>query len=257
MSTTLVVCGVTIGLLLLIAIAVTQQTLERNAKEKRRLESALNARGKIIKAMIDCFNEGMLSTELHTLLYSKHRGVYAELSSIAPRNKDYASELAKASLRLSEFKNKPATTGTIRNTDKKQLHDIETMLSGLHNLINKLAERSKINAEQYEVYTQHLRRLFIQTANNALIKPTQHAIDQGKPRLAIHYLQAAKLKMTQEDDIFYSKAIKELDQRIVQLEAEAVQQEAEQAEGDTSAADSTAAHGTSNTLPPKSAGNSH
>lgn len=234
MSSTLVVSCVTIGLFLMVAIAVTLHTLERNAKEKRRLESTLNARSKIVQNMIDCFAAGMLSTELHTLLFSKQQGVYAQLCSIDSRNKDYASKLAQARQQLAEHKRKPVTTGTISSTDKKQLHNIEIMLSGLHNLTNKLAKRNKISADQYALYTQQLRHLFIQTANNALIKPTQQAIDNSKPRLAIHYLQAARLKMAQEDEAFYSQAINELDHRILQLEAQAKQQEAEQNTDDDS-----------------------
>ncbi|MGK0499247.1 MAG: hypothetical protein ACJAYG_000881 [Oceanicoccus sp.] len=222
MSTTLIVGILAIGLLILVAVAVTLQTIEKNAKDKRRIESALKSRSRNFEYMLEGFPEGFLNRDLLILVCNCLLEVFSQLSKINPKNKEYQSKYQNAASRLEQNRAKPAIAGTTKLTDTKQIKEVQKMLTGLYNFISKLAGSKRISAQEAQIYAKQVRRLMVQTASDALTQPIKDALQQTKPRLAIHYLNMLNEKMTKENnDGFYSEQINHQSQQIAELEHQA------------------------------------
>ncbi|MCP3906416.1 MAG: hypothetical protein GY712_00130 [Oceanicoccus sp.] len=221
MSATAVVVAIGVGLFILVAVAITIQTIDRNNKEKRRLEIALNTRSRNFGYMLDGFPEGFLSRDLQVLVCTCLVEVFSQLVQINP-TEDYKSKLASARERLAQCRGKTAANATITLTDVAQIQEIQKMLKGLYNFISKLAASQRISGKEAMIYGKQVRRLMVQTSTDALAGPIQEAIHQDKPRLAIHYLHMTNEKMKNEnDDGFYSDRIAIHDARISELEQQA------------------------------------
>ncbi len=221
MSTTFIVIAIGIGLFILVAVAITIQTIDKNNKEKRRMESALKARSRNFDYMLEGFPEGFLSRDLQVLVCTCLEEVFYQLVQINP-NKEYKNKLARAQERLAECKAKQANATSVTLSDAAQIKEIQKMLGGLYNFISKLAASKRINAKEAMAYGKQVRRLMVQTSTDVLIEPIQEAMQQGKPRLAIHYLHMANEKMKKEnDDGFYNDRIAKQTARISELEEQA------------------------------------
>jgi hypothetical protein len=222
MSTTVIVAIITIGLFILVATAIILQTMDKNAKEKRRIESALLARSRNFEYMLEGFPKGFLNRNLQILVCNCLDEVFSQLVQINPKSAAYKTKLAKAQQRLQEFKAKPASDTSVTLTDTAQIKEIQKMLSSLYNFIAKLAASKRINAKEAKIYGKQVRRLMVQTSTDVLAEPIRNALTKSNPRLAIHYLHMANQKMKQEnDDGFYTEQIKQQSTRITELEEEA------------------------------------
>ena len=224
---TVVIVGIIIGgLAILVAIAITMQTIDKNNKEKRRLESALKARGRNFDYMLSGFPDGFLNRDLQVLVCNCLVEVYTQLSQINPRSKEYSNNLTRAKMSLAKAAAKPANNSSVTLTDTVQIKEVQKILSGLYNFISKLAASKRLSGAEAQAYGKQLRRLMVQTSTDALIEPTKTALSQSKYRLAIHYLHMAVEKMKKENaDGFYNDRISKHAARITELEAKAASHE--------------------------------
>jgi hypothetical protein len=221
MSTTIIVACIAIGLFILVAVAITVQTIDKNNKEKRRLEGALKSRARTFEYILDGCPVGFLSRDLQVLVCTCLEEVYSQLVQINP-GKEYKNKLAKAQQQLTECKAKKPNASSVTLTDTVQIKEIQKMLGGLYNFISKLAASKRLNAKEAMIYGKQVRRLMVQTSTDVLVEPIKEAMAQGKPRLAIHYLHMANEKMKKEnDDGFYSDRIAKQAARITELEDQA------------------------------------
>lgn len=222
MSTAVIIGIVAIGLFVLVAIAVTMQTIEKNNKEKRRLESSLNSRARNFQYMLEGFPKGFLSRDLQVLVCKCLIEVYEQLVQISPRNNDYRDKLQRSATQQKEFQARPANASSITLTDTVQIKDIQKLLTSLHNFVVKLMESKRINGAEAKVYSQQIKRLMVQTSTDSLALGINEAIKSGKPPLAIHYMQTSIDKMQKENaDGFFSKRIALYQQRINDMNSEA------------------------------------
>lgn len=222
MSTAVIVGIIIGGLAILVAVAVTLQTIDKNNKEKRRLEAALKSRARNFDYMLSGFPEGFLNRDLQVLVCNCLEEVYSQLAQIDPRNKEYNNKLSKAQTQLAECKAKPADNSTVTLTDTAQIKEVQKMLGGLYNFISKLAASKRLNTKEAKVYGKQVRRLMVQTSTDVLIEPIKDALQLGKYRLAIHYLHMAVDKMNKEnEDGFYSDRVNKHLLRIAELEQQA------------------------------------
>ena len=227
MSTTVIVAIIAIGLFILVTVAITLQTIDKNNKERRRRESALLARSRNFEYMLEGFPEGFLNRVLQILVCNCLEEVFSQLVQINSKSKVYRTKLAKAQQRLANYKAKPATNTTVTLTDTVQIKEIQKMLSSLYNFISKLANNKRINGKEAKIYGKQVRRLMVQTSTDILVEPIKGALTKGKPRLAIHYLHMANEKMKKEnDDGFYNDRINKQTARIAELEQQATGMEA-------------------------------
>ena len=222
MSTAVIAGIIIVGLAVLVAIAIATQTIEKTNKEKRRLESALNARARNFEYMLSGFPEGFLNKDLKILVCNCLEEVFSQLVRIKPKNKDYRNSLSEAQQQLTNFSALPASTSAVTLTDPAQIKEVQNMLSGLYSFIAKLAASKRINTEEAKIYGKQIRRLMLQTSVDAFIEPIREALNKGKHRLAIHYLHMANDKMKKEnDDGFYNERIDKQTARIKELEQQA------------------------------------
>ncbi|WP_101759403.1 hypothetical protein [Oceanicoccus sp. KOV_DT_Chl] len=229
MSTTVIVGIITIGLFILVTLAITMQTIDKNNKEKRRLEAALNSRSRNFDYMLDGFPEGFLSRDLQVLVCNCLVEVYSQLYQINSKNKDYKDKLDKANMRMAECKQKPANAPSVTLSDPEQIKEVQKMLTSLFNFIAKLAASGRVNSKEAKIYGQQVRRLIVQTSVDALAEPIQNAIKQSKPRLAIHYLHMIIEKMKKENnDGFYTDRINQYTAKIAELEVQATKVDAKE-----------------------------
>ena len=95
-------------------------------------------------------------------------------------------------------------------------------MTSLHKFIAKLQESKRINGAEAKAYSHQIRRLMVQTSTDGLAQAINEALQSGKLKLAIHYLQLSVEKMQKENaDGFYSERIASYQQRIVELTSEA------------------------------------
>ncbi len=237
MSTAAIMGIVAIGLFVLVAIAVTMQTIEKSNKEKRRLEGSLNTRSRNFHYMLEGFPKGFLSRDLQVLVCKCLVEVYQQLVQVDPNNQDYSNKLKRANTQLKEFSAKPNTSGSITLTDNAQIKDVRKLLTSLHNFIAKLLESKRINGAEAKAYSHQIRRLMVQTSTDSLAQAINEALQAGKFKLAIHHLQTSIEKMQKENaDGFYSDRIAKNQQQINELtnkaEASANQAQQRRAEAD-------------------------
>jgi predicted RND superfamily exporter protein len=228
MSTAVIVGIIISGLAILVAIAVTIQSIDKNNKEKRRLEAALKSRSRNFDYMLNGFPEGFLNRDLQVLVCNCLAEVYSQLAQIDSRNKDYSNKLSKAQMQLAEYKARPANNSSVTLTDITQIKEVQKMLGGLYNFIAKLAASKRITTKEAKIYGKQVRRLIVQTSTDALINPINDALQMHKFRLAIHYSHMAVDKMKKEnDDGFYTDRINKYLLRIDELETQATSNEEE------------------------------
>lgn len=225
MSTAVIVGIVIVGLFILVAIAVTMQTIEKNNKEKRRLETALNSRAKNFQYMLDHFPEGFLGRDLQVLVCKCLLEVYEQLRGLDSSNKTYSKLTDQTKARLEQCKSKGAGSNAAPLTDAQQIKDIQELLSSLFNFIAKLAASKRVSAKEAQVYSLQIRRLTVKASVDGLKHIIAGAIQGGKHRLAIHNLQMCVDKMKKENnDQFYNAEIAECQAKATELQNELDQQ---------------------------------
>jgi hypothetical protein len=215
MSTVVIVALVAISLFVLVSIAVTMQTIEKNNKEKRRVESGLASRARNFQYMLEGFPKGFLSRDLQILVCKCLLDVYEQLVRLNSKKKEYKQDLARTQQKMQEFTALPARSDSITLTNTAQIKDIQKLLTSLHTFIAKLMESKRINAAEAKIYSQQIRRLMVQTSADGLTQAINEALQAGKERLALHHMRTAVDKMQKENaDGFFSDRIAQYQQRI-------------------------------------------
>jgi len=215
MVTTLVVGS---SLVVLIAVGVLIQTMDDRERENRQREAALNARASSFDYKLNGFPPGLVHPRLKGLVCHCLIDVSSQLNKIAPQNQNYRDNLATAQQQLTEFSGKTGKFVGISLSNKAQIKEVQKMFSSLHNFVAKLTASQRIKAEEANLYRKLIQRLLLQTTLDELIDPIAEALNQGNIALAIHYLQASKGKMEQEnEDGFYNDRISRHKRQIEEL----------------------------------------
>ena len=225
MSPEIIVGMITLVILALVSIAVTTQHIEKNRKERRRLESALLGRARMFEAMLSELPDGLLSNELKYLVCQCLIEVYEQLKELLPKQHGNNPGLNKAQATAEALRNNPSASSTIPDlTNIEQIKDIQQQLTALFKFIAKLRANNRINEEQAQRHAQQIRRLMLKTTLDLLNANAHMAMQSGKLRLAIHHYQTAinKIKKENETDFFsdhlsgYAARIEKLEEEIIE-----------------------------------------
>ncbi|WP_019530329.1 hypothetical protein [Dasania marina] len=226
MSTTIIIGLVAILLAVLVAVAIMMQTIEKNNKEKRRLEAALKSRARNFQHMLEGFPEGFLNKDLRLLVCQCLLEVYKQLKSVAPKNTTYSKNLNTVDQQVQTIKNQPDNNTAVQLTDPAQIKEIQKLLKSLHGFIGKLNKSKQLSNEQAKAYAQQVRNLIIRTSLDVLISGVNDAVSRKKPRLAIHYIHMIIDKLTKENGSGqYVEQIAAYKQQITELEQQALTQD--------------------------------
>ncbi|MCR8924300.1 hypothetical protein NO559_16100 [Dasania sp. GY-MA-18] len=223
MSTTIIIGLVALLLAVLIAVAIMLQTIEKNNKEKRRIEAALKNRARNFQHMLESFPEGFLNKDLRLLVCKCLSEVYKQLKNLDPKNATYAKNLAAVDQQVAAVKNQADNNNVVRLSDPAQIKEVQKLLQSLHGFIGKLNKSKKLPNDQAKAYAQQVRNLIIRTSLDVLISGVNDATNRNKPRLAIHYLHMIIDKLNKENNSGqYSDQIAAYKQQITELEQKAL-----------------------------------
>ncbi len=219
-TSTLVVAAVSVGLFLMVAVAFTLQTIEKNNREKRRLLAALQNRARDFEYMLQGLPDGLLNRDLRLLVCQCLLEVYAQ---IEPLDKQSSTRAAAESVRQQMNQLKGQTTDTpYRHLENPgQIREIQQQLKSLFQFVERLYQNGRITAPQAKLYGSQLRRLNVLTSLDSCRIAARQALDAGKPRLAIHYHQMAIDRIKRQNaDGFFNAQLEQLGARIAALEAQ-------------------------------------
>lgn len=227
MSTAVIVGIIATGLVILVTTAVIMQTVEKNLKEKRRVHAALLARARSFQYMLSGFPDGFLNRDLQILVCKCLVQVYEQLSQHEPKNPDHTTRLQATKQQIQQLANKSSSTNQrVTLTDTQQIQEVQKLLNTLFNFIAKLIENRNLTVKEGKVYAGLIRRLMVQSSVDALAVARGQALQEGKDRLAIHYLQMAIDKMNKENsDDYFSRAIAKYTELINELNTHALEKE--------------------------------
>ncbi len=237
MSTAVTVGILAAGLFILVTIAVVLQTMEKNRRERRRLESALNGRARNFQYLLDGFPQGFLGRDLQLLVCQSLSETYEQLLKMDTRNKNYRKQRDAVAERLQQIKAGPDSQQSVRLEDPGKIREVQKLLTSLHKFIAKLQESKRVSPRQAKAYSQQIRELLLQTTIDGLRQEIQEALNQNKHRLALHHMQTVIDKLNRENhNGRYNQQLSEFQRQLEQLQqqAEAVEEEtaAKRAEAD-------------------------
>lgn len=222
MSPEIIVGMVTIVILALVSIAITAQNIEKNRKERRRLESSLLSRARMFQDMLSELPEGLLSNDLKYLVCQCLIEVYEQLKQLDPKQHGNMPGLKQAQATSESLKKNPTLASTIPDlTNIEQIKETQQQLTTLFKFIAKLRASGRINEEQARKHAQQIRRLMLKTTLDLLNENAQQAVQLGKLKLAVHHYQTAidRIKKEGETD-FFSNHLTGYVARIEKLEEE-------------------------------------
>ena len=233
MSTTAIIGLVALLLVVLVGVAIMLQTIEKNNKERRRLESSLKARARNFQHMLEGFPEGFLNKDLKLLVCRCLQEIYSQLHGLNPKNSAYKNNRATIDQQLQTIQEQPAGNSRVKLSDPAQIKEIQKLLQGLHSFIGKLSKSQKISNDQAKAYAFQVRNLMIQSTVDALMNGVNDSMSKRKPRLAIHYLHMIIDKLSKENGQGqYNEQVTQYKEMMKQLEQQAIEQEERRKEAD-------------------------
>jgi hypothetical protein len=227
MSSEFVVGLAAIVMLTLISIAITIQNVEKNRKEKRRLENALNSRARNFEGMLSGLPQGFLNNDLKQLVCICLTEVYEQLQLLNPKQNLQAAALKRTKATADELKNSAKANTPIPDlNNQEQIKEVQQQLTSLFNFIAKLRANNRINDDQAQHHALQIRRLMLKTNLDLLNEHARLATHSGKLKLAVHHYQTAvdKIKKENEADFFsnhllgYAERIEDLEEQIGERE---------------------------------------
>jgi hypothetical protein len=222
MAPEMIVVVVVLSLLILISIAFTIQTIEKNNKEKRRLESALLKRASNFEYMLTGLPQGLINNDLKLLICKCLIEVSEQLNELFPNKKEYQKQLEQAQARFDETKAQGSSSAAVPDLrDQAQIREVQKLLTSLFNFIARLRANNRLNDQQAQAYALHIRRLMLKTSLDLLEEHARQATQTAKFRLAIHHYTSAVEKIRKENESeYFSQHLQKYQERIAQLEVQ-------------------------------------
>lgn len=222
-----------IMLLTMVAVGITMQTVEKNNKEKRRLEAALATRARNFSHMLQGFPEGFLSRDLRLLVCQCLLEVFEQQSKLSPKSSEHSKNKQRT---LNDIKTIEASADGAKNvrlTDAAQIKETQQLLKNLYGFIGKLKASKRITEAQAQGYSQQVRDLTLKTSLDTLHNGIDQAMAKDKPKLALHYLEMSIDKMSKANNGGrYSDKIANCQQQMQALNVEAEAQDERRQEAD-------------------------
>lgn len=230
MSTEIIVGIVGLALFLLVTIALTMQTIEKNRKEKKRQLGLLYSRVRNFEYMLNGFPEGFLGNDLQVLVCKSLQEVFQQLRKISPQDKSYPVKLAELNTKIDQISQQSNSSNKVTLTDKAQITEVQKLLKGLFNFISQLSASKRISSTGAQQYAGQIRRLMLQTTTDSLNNAIAAAIKAGKFPLALHNLKMAVDKLEKENGKGeYTAQINQYKAQIQQLDSKTEEKKAEDA----------------------------
>jgi hypothetical protein len=230
MSTEIIVGLVAIALLTLISIAIAIQTIEKNNKEKRRLENALQSRVRSFDHMLSSLPSGLLSNDLKMLVCKSLLQVYEQLQQLQPKITAHKSAANAVNNQLEELKAAGNSAQVIPELNNPaQIKEVQQDLTALFNFIARLRANNRISDSQAHNYATQIRRLMLKTSLDLLNEQARQALQVSKLKLAVHHYHTAVEKIRKENESeYFKKHLNTYASRIAEIEQQIQERDEQQ-----------------------------
>lgn len=214
-----IVTIITIGLALMLVLAFSIHTIERNKREKRQMESMLRKKLSDLLYMLNHFPVNFLGTDLQVLICKSVLDVYEQLIDVDPKNREYSNNRRAITERLQNLQSQNKEQGYQPLDNLAQIKEIKGMLGLLGGFITRLYNQKVLTPEQASHYSNQLKKLLAQTTVDSYVVGARDAEGSGKLKLAIHYYTSAVQKLKKEGlDSLYHEHILRFDRRVEELQ---------------------------------------
>lgn len=188
MSTTVILSLIGGALFVLIAVAVVLQTLEKNNKARKNLVAGLKKRAGNFRYLVDKLPAGFISHELLERVANSQLDAWEQLAQL---DSSYRNELDIARQQLSNIQNNPQPQRPLRFDSRDEMQQLQEMLKMLSLYIERQLQQNLVDRETAQGYQQQLQQLQLQMQIDGLQAAARKASQDGKLKLAIHYLSTA------------------------------------------------------------------
>ncbi len=218
---TYIVASIIILLSALACYAFISQAIEKKRVQKQRILMTLKTKHRNFVHMLNGFPQNFLPVDLLSLIYRALINTCEQLNRIEPNNTRLQDEILLYSNQLNALV-KNNTTQSALLEDPQQMKDIRQHLQELQRFVQQLEALKTIHKVQAKAYLEQIKQLALKMAVDTYTYHAKQAQQNGKTRLAIHYLTLAKKLLTAENITHaFDKQIAQLTTVLVQLEEKA------------------------------------
>lgn len=227
MTTSAIVIAVLVCLFILVAVTFTLQQIEKNNREKSALIATLKSQTRNFQYMLDGFPEGLLSRDLKLLVCQCIAESLDQLLRLERKNPEYQQLQRQLNEKISHLQTQPANSAHYQPlSNPAQIQEVQKLLNSLFNVVQRLYQSKRLSAAQTSSYSSQVQRLATRIALDSNLAAAQSALQNGKPRLAVHHYKLVIDKMSKDNaDGAFTEQMANLQQRCIQLETEAPQQQ--------------------------------
>jgi hypothetical protein len=219
MSTNTILVLIGLGLLLMAAIAVAMQQIEKGKAQRAELIAALRQRARGFQQLLEGFPDGFLGRDLKLLVCQCWYENIEQLAGVERKNPQIETLRQHVQERLEQIRSLPANTPHEPLTNPAQMQEVQKLLNLLFNAVQKLGQAKRLTPAQTEAYGRQIGQLVTRVGLDSHLAAAQEAMTGGKPRLAVHHYQLAIDKMNKHNpDGSFNARIAALSARVTALE---------------------------------------
>ncbi|MES2674828.1 MAG: hypothetical protein V4660_11360 [Pseudomonadota bacterium] len=219
---TYIVASIIILLSALACYALISQAVEKRRIQKQRILMTLQAKHRNFVHMISGIPQNFLPNDLVTLIYRALIHTCEQLNRVEPNNLRYQNEISLYSSQLSALNKNTTQSALIENPE--QMKEVRQHLQELQRFVLQQEALKTINNVQAKSYLEQIKALSLQMVVDTYAFHTKQAQQEGKTRLAIHYLTLTKKLLTTENTTHhFDKQIAQLNTTIAKLEEKALE----------------------------------
>lgn len=234
MSTTAIIIAVLACVFVLVAVTFTLQQIEKNNREKSALIATLKAQTRNFQYLLEGFPEGLLGRDLKLLVCQCINESLEQLLRLDRKNPQHMQLHRQLQEKINQLQTQGAEQTPYQPLNNPaQIQEVQKLLTSLFNVVQRLYQNKRLAAEQASSYSRQVQRLATRIALDSNLAAAQQALQNGKPKFALHHYGVAIDKMGKDNaDGQFTAQIAACQQRIVDLEKVAATQPQTSALGD-------------------------
>jgi hypothetical protein len=242
--------AIVILLSLLACYAFISQSIEKKRVQRQRILMTLKTKQRNLIYLINGFPPHFLTGDLLSLIYRALIDTCEQLSKIEPKDQRHLDDVTLYTNQL-DLLPKNNLAQRVRIDNPQVMKEIRQHLHELQHFLAQQEALKIINAVQFGVYIDQVKRLSLQMGVDTYLYHAKLAQQASKLRLAIHYFSLAKKLLISENTTRgYDKQIAQLDEITNKLEEKALLTGEVASAATTAAADEAAAKEWENFAPP-------
>ena len=191
MSTVNIIASLIVLLAALVCYAFVSQTIQQKRAQRARVLTALKARSRTFKYILNRVPEGFLPRDLVLLVQRSLTEVCQQLSKLEPGEKAHSQDIQALNAQIQATRAQAPTTTVVALQDLQQIKDVKICLEELHKFIFHLESANSIQRNQADGHRNQIKQLLLQITVDAYILNGGTAQKAKKTKLAIHYYELA------------------------------------------------------------------